>query len=145
MIHLIRKKNYLNYVAILEIPKIKLKRGMVNNTKNFKSISYAISIDNHSNYPNENGNLIIYAHSGRGSIAYFNDLDKLEENDDIYVYYEGIKYHYVVDSKYNIEKTGKAKIINSSENKYITLITCNQKEKGYQVVVIGTIKNSTSY
>ena len=74
-----------------------------------------------------------------------NLIDKLEKNDDIYVYYEGIKYHYVVDSKYNIEKTGKAKIINSSENKYITLITCNQKEKGYQVVVIGTIKDSTSY
>ena len=50
------------YTAVLEIPKINLKRGVVDSTKNFKSINYAISVDNNSKYPNEKGNFILYSH-----------------------------------------------------------------------------------
>ena len=34
----------INYTAILEIPSINLKSGVVDNTKNFDSIRYAISV-----------------------------------------------------------------------------------------------------
>lgn len=127
----------IKYTAVIEIPKINLKRGVVNNTKGFKSISYAISVDNNSNYPNENGNFILYSHSGNSSISFFDKLYRLESNDDIYVYYDGIKYHYKIIKKYDIKKTGKAKVINRKDDKYITLITCNQDRKGYQIVLIG--------
>ena len=67
-----KKNNYtINYTAVLEIPSISLKRGVVDSTKNFKSINYAISVDKNSNYPNENGNFILYAHSGNSNIAFF--------------------------------------------------------------------------
>lgn len=135
----------INYTAILEIPKIGLKRGVVDNTRNFNSINYAISVDNSSNYPNGKGNFILYSHSGNSSIAFFNRLYKLEINDDIYVYYNGIKYHYSIFKKYDIEKTGKAKVINLKDNKYITLITCNQNKKGYQIVIEGKIIDESNY
>ncbi len=139
------KKQEINYTAILEIPSINLKRGVVNSTKNFNSINYAISVDKNSNYPDSNGNFILYAHSGNSSIAYFKNLNKVNINDKVYVYYIGVKYQYQIFNKYDIEKTGKAKIISSNENKYITLITCNQSKKNHQIVLVGKFIEATNY
>lgn len=133
------------YTAVLEIPKLNLKRGVVDSTKNFKSINYAISVDNNSKYPNEKGNFILYSHSGNSSIAFFNRLYKLEINDDVYVYFNGIKYHYNIINIHDIEKTGKAKVINLKDDKYITLITCNQNKKGYQIVIEGKLIDEVNY
>lgn len=138
-------KRKINYTSILEIPSINLKEGLVDNTKNFNSIKYAVSIDNHSNYPNINGNFIVYAHSGNGRNAFFRNLVKVNLNEKVYVYYNGIKYEYEIIDKYDIEKTGKANVIITDKEKYITLITCNQSHKGYQVVLIGKQINQIKY
>ena len=138
-------KRSINYTAILEIPSIDLKQGVVDSTKNFSSINYAISVDKNSNYPNELGNFILYAHSGNSYISYFRKLNRVNINDDIYVYYQGIKYHYIIYDKYDIEKTGKAKIISKKDSNYITLITCNQDKKGYQIVVLGKLIDTINY
>ena len=140
-----QNNNDIAYTAVLEIPKINLKRGVVDSTKNFKSINYAISVDKNSNYPNEKGNFILYAHSGNSYISYFRKLNQVDINDEVYVYYNGVKYHYIIENKYDIEKTGKAKVINLKNNRYITLITCNQDRKGYQIVVEGKLIDSTTY
>lgn len=140
-----KKSNKINYTAVLEIPSINLKRGVVDSTAKFKSINYAISVDKSSNYPNEYGNFILYAHSGNSSVAYFRNLNKVNINDDVYVYYNGIKYHYVIQDKYDIKKTGKTVIDKSINNKSITLITCNQNRKGYQIVLIGKMIDSNTY
>ncbi len=140
-----QNNNSIAYTAVLEIPKINLKRGVVDSTKNFKSINYAISVDNSSQYPNKKGNFILYSHSGNSNIAFFNKLYKLDNNDDIYVYYNGTKYHYNIINKYDIEKTGKAKVINSNDDKYITLITCNQNRNGYQIVIVGKLVDEVNY
>ena len=138
-------KREINYTAILEIPSINLKRGVVDSTNNFKSLNYAISVDRHSKYPNSNGNFILYAHSGSSSIAYFRKLDKLEINDMINVYYNGVKYHYKIFNIYNIEKTGKTTVLNSTNQKYITLITCDQRYKNKQLVVVGEFIGEGEY
>lgn len=139
-------KSYeINYTAVLEIPSINLKRGVVDNTNGFRSINYAISVDISSNYPDKMGNFILYAHSGNSTIGYFNKLTSVNLNDDVYVYYNGTKYHYTIYDKYDIEKTGKAKVITAKDKKYITLITCNQQRKGYQIVLIGNLIDSTTY
>lgn len=141
----IKKKNTINYTAILEIPVISLKSGIVNSTKNFYSINYAISADRNSNYPNEYGNFILYAHSGNSSIAYFKHLSNVNIDDSVYVYFNGIKYHYVIFDKYDIEKTGKAVFKRPINDNYITLITCNQNRKGYQIVLTGKLVDSITY
>jgi len=135
----------INYKAVLEIPSINLKSGIVDSTKNFKSINYAISADTNGNYPNEMGNFILYAHSGTSSISFFRKLVDVQVKDNIYVYYNGIKYHYVVYDKYDIEKTGKAKVIKRKDDNYITLISCNQNRKGYQIIVIGKLVDKSNY
>ena len=138
-------KTTINYTAILEIPSIHLKQGVVNSTINFKSIEYAISVDQNSNYPNEKGNFILYAHSGTSYIAYFRNLNKVNLNDDIYIYFNGTKYHYVIYNKCDIKKTGKAKVINSKDDNYITLITCNPNNKKFQIILTGKLIDSIEY
>ena len=133
------------YEAILEIPKISLKRGIVDATRTFNSINYAISADLKSNYPDEMGNFILYAHSGNSGVGFFRNLDQLNLNDEIFVYYNGTKYIYNVINKYEILKTGTAKVINSKNDKYITLITCNKRRKGYQIVIEGKINSIEVY
>jgi len=138
-------KNTISYKAVLEIPSINLKQGVVDSTKNFSSINYAVSVDNSSDYPDKMGNFILYAHSGNSSVAYFRNLNKVKLNDTIYVYFNGIKYKYIVSNIYDIEKTGKAGVIRNVDNKVITLITCNQNKEGYQTIVIGKIESEESY
>lgn len=130
------KQVELDYKAILEIPSINLKRGLVESTKDFKSINYAISIDNSSNYPDINGNFILYAHSGNAYYSYFKNLGKVNIGDDVLVYYQGIKYFYNIYKIYEIDKTGSMNIIRPTDEKIITLLTCkNGTEK--QLVVLG--------
>ena len=54
-------KKEINYTAVIEIPSVNLKRGVVDSTSNFNSINYAISVDKNSNYPDKEGNFILYA------------------------------------------------------------------------------------
>ena len=141
-----KKNNYtINYTAVLEIPSISLKRGVVDSTNNFKSINYAISVDKSSNYPNEKGNFILYAHSGRNYNAYFTNLDKMNIDDDVFVYYNGTKYNYIIKEKTEIPKTGKANIYRPKSEKYITLITCTEYKDNFQLVLIGILKSYTKY
>lgn len=142
------KKEYqqeINYTAVLEIPSIDLKRGVVDSTKNFSSINYAISVDKHSNYPDKEGNFILYAHSGNSNISYFKKLINVNIGDGVYVYYKEVKYNYKITNKYDIEKTGKADVLLSNNDKYITLITCNPNKKGYQVILIGKLFEQSNY
>lgn len=44
-----------------------------------------------------------------------------------------------------IQKTGKADVLLSNSDKYITLITCNPNRKGYQVVLIGKLLEQSNY
>lgn len=87
----------------------------------------------------------MYAHSGNSSIAYFRNLNKVEIDDEIYIYYNGVKYKYKIFTKYDIKKTGKAEILFSNIGKYITLITCNQNRNGYQVILIGKLVSLIEY
>lgn len=138
-------KQEINYTAVIEIPSINLKRGVVDSTGNFNSINYAISVDKNSNYPDKEGNFILYAHSGNSNISYFKNLNKVEINDVIYIYHNGVKYEYKIFDKYDIEKTGKAEIYLTNTEKYITLITCSQEQKNKQIVLIGILKNEEEY
>ena len=131
-----KDKKY-NYVAVLEIPKIDLRKGLVMATSNFNSINYAVSIDKNSKFPNEIGNFILYAHSGNSRISYFDRIKELNKSDEVKVFYNGIWYKYNVVKKYEIDKTGKMSIYNDYKNSYITLVTCSQKDKTKQVVVLG--------
>lgn len=139
-----QSNNKIDYTAVLEIPKINLKRGVVNSTENFNSINYAISVDSNSKYPDEYGNFILYAHSGNCYFSFFKDLNKVNLNDEVYVYYDGVKYKYLITDKYEIKKTGNVNVAIPSQKKLITLITCiNGTDK--QIVLTGELMSGENY
>lgn len=125
-----------NYIGYLEIPKIRFKRGFVELGSKYNNINYNITISDASNMPDqENGNFIIYAHSGDAYISFFAYLYKLEVGDYAYVYYGGNKYTYQLIKIENVEKTGYVTINRPTTNtKELTLITCTKDSDNEQTV-----------
>lgn len=119
------------YYMILEIPNIKLKRGIYNYDSKYNNVSYGIEL------LKENGKTIILAsHRGTSKVSFFNNLDKLNINDEIIIY-KNKKEKYKLNNKYDILKTGKANIIRDENKKSIILITCKKEEKDKQTVYVG--------
>lgn len=139
-----KEKNYIEYIASLEIPKINLKRGLVSPNSYLNNIQYNVEILDSSDNPlKENGNVILAAHSGNSRVSFFRNLDKLELNDEIILRYQGDKYIYQVKKIYDIEKTGKAKIIRNQNVKTLTLITCRSNTNN-QIVIISELLKEVS-
>ena len=116
--------NY-DYIAVLEIPKINLKRGIYAKNSKLNNVDKSIYLLKESNMPDEEkGNFILAAHSGSAYVSYFRNLPKLSINDIAYVYYNGGRYGYILVNNYEIIKNGKANIIRNGEKNTMTLITC---------------------
>lgn len=130
------------YIAVLEIPKINLKRGLVDIDSIYNSIDYNIQILKESTMPNiDNSNLILVAHSGNSNVSFFKDLDKLEILDNVYLYYNNTVYQYEIYDKYEIEKIGSLKLNKNINSKTITLITCKDNTNK-QLVFVGKLINN---
>ena len=103
-----RKAGIYDYIAMLEIPKINLKRGLVAKDSSANRVSVNVQTLKESNYPDvEKGNLILAAHSGNGYNAYFRDLYRLEKKDTVNVYYNDVKYTYEIADIYLQDKIGR--------------------------------------
>ena len=135
-----------NYIAILEIPSINLKRGIVDFNSKYNSVKYNIQIIEHSQMPNvENSNLILAGHNGTSSVSFFKDLYKLKEDSLIYLYYDGYKYIYKLNNYYDTDKDGKVEIIRNRYKTTITLITCKKGTKDKQTVFIGYLVDKVEF
>lgn len=139
-------KTDYNYIAILEIPTISLKRGLVDFNSYYNNINYNVQIIEHSTMPNVvNGNLILASHNGTNYVAFFKNLYKLQPNDKIYVYYQGYKYEYTLNNIYDTLKDGRIEIKRDHKKTTITLITCKKNSNNKQVVYIGYLTNKELY
>ena len=126
-----------SYLGILEIPKIRLKRGFYNINSKYNKVDYNITIINGSTYPEEkNNNLILAAHSGNCTICYFNDLYKLKINDEAYLYYKDTKYKYKLVKTYEEQKDGTVAIYRDYDKSCLTLITCTRNSNNKQTIYI---------
>ena len=134
-------KKIINYKMILEIPKIRLKKGILDKENKDNNIDKNVSILPESVYPNENGNIYIAAHSGNGKKSYFNKLVELRENDEVNLYYNNYKYTYLVKEIKEINKRSNTSIITNNSNCLI-LITCSQSDKSKYLIVVLTKKQN---
>lgn len=133
------------YVAVLEIPSIDLKKGLVSLDDKYNNADYNIQTIESSLMPDkEKGNLILAAHSGSSSISYFKNLHKLNINDKLIVYYNGIKYTYVLSNYYDIDKTGYADIVRDKNQNTLTLVTC-KRGTDKQTIFISYLKDKDRY
>jgi len=125
-----------NYSMVLEIPTINLRKGIYNKESIENNIEKNVTILSDSDLPsNENGNVILVAHSGNGYKAFFNDLIKLKINDFAYLYFEGSRFSYKLVNTYEVEKTGEVNIKRNFRKNTLTLITCKKNENKQLVFI----------
>ena len=89
----------------------------------------------------ENSIIFLAAHSGRGEIAFFDDLDKLIEKDIITLEYNNELYSYEVTDIWEENKNGYIHI-NKGKNKQLILTTCSKK-KDKQLIINCVLKNTS--
>lgn len=141
-----KKTSNYNFIGVLEIPKINIKRGFLNIKDKGNNVNKNLQVIKGSDMPNvKNGNLIIAAHSGNSYISYFKNLYKLSNEDVAYVYFNNIKYTYKVVGKYDAEKSGKVTIHRDNKKNTLTLITCSQTDKTKQIVYILELESEENY
>ena len=134
------------YIAVLSIPTINLKRGLVNPTSYANNVKYNIEIIEGSSLPDQiNTNLVLAAHNGNSEVSFFKDLDKLALNSLIEIYYNGTKYIYELAKIDTVPKTGQIKISRDNTRNTITLVTCKKNSDTEQVIYIGYLKEKIPY
>ena len=130
---------------ILEIPKINLKKGLYDINSKYNSVKYNVQRLKESDMPNiVNGNLILASHRGNSSVSFFNNLYKLSNGDQVYIYYQNSKYKYEITNMYEVEKTGTITIHRDRDKTVIVLITCKKNETK-QLVYIGNLIGKEDY
>lgn len=118
-------EDLINYIGVLEIPKINLVRGLVDMNSSSNNVDSNVEILSQSTMPNtEHSNLYLASHSGNSSVSFFKKIDHLIYEDEVNIYYGNIKYIYKVTKLYEIDKTGFAEIKRSTSKKTLYLITC---------------------
>lgn len=129
--------DYSQYLGVLRIPKISLKRGFFNTNNRYNNIQYNVTLLKGSNMPNvKYGNLVLIAHSGTAWISYFANLYKLKVGDKAYIDYKGHTYKYTIKKIYTVPKKGYVSIIRNYKKTTLTLITCTKDSDTKQTVYI---------
>ncbi len=132
--------NYSNYLGVLEIPKIGLKRGFYNTDSRYNSIQYNVTLVQGSSMPDVvNGNLILIAHSGDAYISFFAYLYRLNIGDYAYVTYNQQKYKYQIVNIYTVPKIGIVSINRNYSKTTLTMITCTKNDDYSQTVYIAEL------
>lgn len=129
-----------NYLAVIEIPKISLRRYLYDINSKQNDVDKNIEILKNSDMPGvKGGNLILAGHNGNTSVGHFRNLHKLVLNDEIIIYYNDNKYVYKVSKIYDVLKTGTVAIKRDKSQSTLTLITCLGSDR--QLVVIGYLSS----
>ena len=126
------RKYKSDYVGVLEIPRINLKKGLFDINSKYNNVDKNIQVLSSDISNIETETIILAAHSGSGYKAFFKNLDKLVIGDIAHIYYNRNKYRYVVSKIYTEVKDGNIEI--SDNSNLLVLTTCFGKDK--QLVVM---------
>lgn len=138
--------NNYNYIGILEIPKINLKRGFLDLNSKYNNVDYNVTLIKGSTFPDKDeSSLILAAHSGICSICYFDGLFNLSFGNQAYIYYNNIKYIYKLTNIYEVDKIGTVAIRRDYSKKGLVLITCTRNSDTKQTVFIFELIDQEEY
>ena len=130
------KINYINNskkeipIATLHIDKINLTKDIYDINSTHNNVEENVTILN-----DDKDLIVLAAHSGPGSIAYFDDLDKLVLNDKVVLTKDNKKTNYKVIKIEEQPKDGTIEI-NKTNKQRLILTTCSKKDKSKQLVII---------
>lgn len=117
------------------INKLNIDKPLYKINSKYNNVDNNITILKNSIPPYEdNSILFIAAHSGTGPIAFFKNLNMLNENDEIKIIYDDKEYNYIVKNYWEQEKNGYINV-NKAKEKQLILTTCSPNKEGYQLIV----------
>ena len=135
-----------NYLMVLEIPKINLKKGIYYKDNKLNNVDNNVAILPSSSMPDDDkGSVILASHNGNTRVSYFKYLERLNSNDTVYLYYKGKKYEYTIYKSEIVDKVGTIKIKKDSSVSNIVLISCKNGTKDKQIVYIGKLTAVNNY
>lgn len=121
-----------DYVGVLEISSINLKRGYLGIDNKYNEVDENIKLIR------DNEDSIVLASHNRGLYnGYFRNLDDMVIGDRIIIYDNYYEYIYLYVDNYDVMKTGVVDLFRIGESKNIFLITC--KGDNMQTVYVGTL------
>lgn len=139
-------KHTSEYLFILEIPKINIKKGIYSKNNKLNNVDKNIIILSTSSLPDEkNGSVILASHNGNTKVSYFKNLEKLSKDDLVYIYYKNKKYVYKIYKSEIVDKVGKININKKSNVSTICLISCKNGTNDKQIVYLGELINIIDY
>ena len=121
-------------IGVLHIPKINFKMGFYNYDSKKNNVDKNIALLNNTLPDKDKGTMIIAAHSGNSYLGYFKNLDKLNINDMIEIYYQDKEYIYIIDNIYEEDKDGTI-TYNKNINENILILTTCSKNKDKQLII----------
>ncbi len=129
-----------DYIGVLEIPSIKVKKGIYSLDSKFNSVANGIELLSPVVFPNKDKSIVILAsHSGNSKVSYFKRLIELKESDIINFYYMNYKYKYEVVKCLKRDKNGYIAINDFKYDKVIVLTTCKDDELDKQFTCYGKL------
>lgn len=129
----------VDYIGVIKIPKINLENVLydIDSVKN--NVNENIEIIGNSVMPDViNGIMVLAAHSGDGNNSFFRNLDKLDYDDKIYIYYNNYVYLYKIVNIYKVDKNGKLEVENRN-SRLLVLTTCDKLDSSKQDVYISEL------
>ncbi|MBP3920881.1 MAG: sortase [Bacilli bacterium] len=131
-----------SYVAVLEIPKIELRKGIYQIGSRYNTVNRNVAILSPSDYPDVNGgNFVLAAHSGNGYLSFFRNLYKLATGDYAYIYYNNNKYTYKITYIYYQPKTGTINVYRPYGKTTLMMITCTKDDESSQTVYVAELES----
>lgn len=123
--------SYANLI-MLKIPKINLLTKVIKANENFSNLNSSLVYYREFN---PNNKIIIFGHSGMGKGTYFNRLDELSLDDEVYLQYNKKIYKYSITRTYNILKKDTYILKKEDDSKKLLLVTCIKNNKNKRLVV----------
>ena len=123
---------------VIEIPCINLKQIVNMANDNFSNLNESLVYYKNNDYRKK---IIIFGHSGMGYGTYFNNLDKLNLNDIVYLDINNNKLTYYVSNIYMASKED-INILKEENKSILLLITCDKYDKNNRLVVKLLLKST---
>ncbi len=134
----VNKESIKGIVGILTIPSIDLE-VVVKEGVSSSILDTSVGMFKDCAMPGEIGNFAIAGHRNYTSNKFFSNLDKVSIGDELLMQSSDKQYKYLVDS-IDVVEPSQIEVLDSSNKKEITLITCTPKYVGsHRLVVKGEL------
>lgn len=129
----------LKVIALIEIPSIKLSQGIVEGVED-ELLQYYIGHFKESPGPGEKGNFALAGHSYSDYSEAFINLKNVKIGDEVIIKTKEEEFTYKMEESLVVTPSD-VQVLDSTENKTITLITCTPGAKE-RLVLKGSLKSS---